>query len=255
MDNDTGDGIGVSVDVGRIRQQELLDEQDERKALEKDEEAHDSDEDSMMASGSEGEGDAVADTQKSSNKRTATERATSPQQSTTSTNLDFTPEALAAKFPTLFSTDLAPTPKILITTGINGTVHKEAESLTGLFPNSVYVPRSSHRYSHRFSIREISSFASNRNYTAVLVLKEDLKRPTGLSVVHLPSGPTFHFSISNFIEGKRLPGHGNPTGHSPELVLNGFRTRKCGVQFSQKPCLLFQLYRWCQLTHTRKESA
>jgi ribosome production factor 1 len=34
----------------------------------------------------------------------------------------------------------------------------------------------------------------------------------------------FHFSISNWIPGKRLPGHGNPTGHIPELILNGFRT-------------------------------
>ena len=34
----------------------------------------------------------------------------------------------------------------------------------------------------------------------------------------------FHFSISNWIEGSQLPGHGNPTGHDPELILNGFRT-------------------------------
>ena len=60
--------------------------------------------------------------------------------------------------------------------------------------------------------------------TAVLVLKEDLKRPTGLTFVHLPSGPSFTFSISNWIEGKKLPGHGNPTNHIPELILNNFRT-------------------------------
>lgn len=30
--------------------------------------------------------------------------------------------------------------------------------------------------------------------------------------------------ISNWVEGKRLPGHGNATDHIPELVLNGFRT-------------------------------
>lgn len=30
--------------------------------------------------------------------------------------------------------------------------------------------------------------------------------------------------VSNWIEGKRLPGHGNATDHIPELVLNGFRT-------------------------------
>lgn len=45
-----------------------------------------------------------------------------------------------------------------------------------------------------------------------------------MTVVHLPHGPTFHFSISNWIEGKRLPGHGNATEHTPELILNGFST-------------------------------
>lgn len=230
VDNDTGDGLGLSVDVDRERlKRQKLEQEEQQTAQEEEEEEKipdDSDEekDSMIDSASEEETAEPTKPSKSPKKRTATERATSPTQSTTTTNLDCTPEALAAKFPTLFSTDPAPTPKILITTGLNGTLHKEAESLTNLFPHSVYIPRSSHRYSHRFSVREISSFASNRGYTAVLVLKEDLKRPTGLTIVHLPTGPTFHFSISNWIEGKRLPGHGNATDHSPELVLNGFRT-------------------------------
>lgn len=141
-----------------------------------------------------------------------------------STNLDLTPEALAARFPSLFSLESPPTPKILVTTSINSNLHNEARLLTTLFPNSVYIPRSSHRYGHKFSIREISSFATNRKYTAVIVLKEDQKRPTGLDFVHLPQGPMFHFSISNWVEGKRLPGHGNPTNHLPELILNNFRT-------------------------------
>lgn len=158
--------------------------------------------------------------------KTATERATSPTQSATrtSTNLDLSPEALASKFPTLFSTTPLPTPKLLITTSLNSTLHHEAKLLTTLFPHSVYIPRSAHHRSHKFSIREISKFATNRHYTSVLVLKEDQKKPTGLTFVHLPSGPTFHFSISNWIEGKKLPGHGNPTNHFPELILNNFRT-------------------------------
>jgi len=53
---------------------------------------------------------------------------------------------------------------------------------------------------------------------------EDQKRPAGLDIVHLPSGPMFHFTISNWVDGKRLPGHGNPTNHFPELILNNFRT-------------------------------
>ena len=156
--------------------------------------------------------------------RSATDRATSPTRSTTSTNLNIVPEALAAKFPTLFGADPTPEPKILITTSINSTLHTEAGLLTSFFPNSKFVRRSSHRYGHKFSVREIASFASNREYTALIVLEEDLKRPSGLTVVHLPKGPTFHFSVSNWVEGKKLPGHGNPTSHTPELILNNFRT-------------------------------
>ncbi|KAI9807373.1 MAG: hypothetical protein M1833_000117 [Piccolia ochrophora] len=152
------------------------------------------------------------------------QRASSPSASIISTKLDMNPEALAAKFPSLFNPQAAVTPKILVTTSINSTLHYEARLLTTLFPHSVYIRRSAHRYGHKFSVREIASFASNRSYTALLILKEDQKKPTGLSIVHLPDGPTFHFSISNWVEGKKLPGHGNPTNHFPELILNNFRT-------------------------------
>ena len=198
IDNDTGYGLGLSIDVDAALAKRQKLEKDQA-ALEDDAEAGQSSEDeidSMMDSASEEDIDEPVSPKEKSKLRTATERAANPTEPTTSTNLDCTPEALAAKFPTLFSIDRTHTPKILITTGINGTLHKEADSLTNLFPRSVYIPRSSHRYSHRFSVREICSFAANRNFTAVLVLKEDLKRITGLSVVHLPAGPTFHFSVS-----------------------------------------------------------
>ncbi len=149
-------------------------------------------------------------------------RASSPSGSTASTKLDLTPEALMSRFPTLFNH--SEEPKVLITTSINGTLHAEASLLTTLFPHSNYIRRSAHRYAYKFSVREISRFAANRGYTKVLVLEEDQKRPSGLIVVNLPSGPTFHFSISNWVEGAKLPGHGNPTNHYPELILNNFRT-------------------------------
>jgi len=115
-------------------------------------------------------------------------------------------------------------PKVLITTALNSSLHSEANLLTTLFPNSRYVPRSGHRYAHKYSLVDICKFATNRGFTTVLVLREDLKKPSGLDVVHLPSGPTLTFSISKFVDGKKLPGHGNPTNHYPELLLNNFRT-------------------------------
>jgi ribosome production factor 1 len=221
-----GDGLGVSVDVEQLKRRRL--EQAEAADQESPgdlEEAIEDDVDSMLDSASEGEEDLDGTSVGGSRRRPrAASNAPSLAPSTTSTNLDLTPDSLALKFPTLFSDDPPPVPKILLTTSINSTLHNEAELLCTLFPHSTYIRRSSHRYGHKFSLREISKFASNRNYTSVILLKEDAKRPTGLSIVHLPSGPTCHFSIANWVEGKKLPGHGNPTNHYPELILNNFRT-------------------------------
>ncbi|OQE18510.1 hypothetical protein PENFLA_c021G03571 [Penicillium flavigenum] len=239
-DNDTEEtGLGLSVDVERIKRAKKEEEDELNRPLEEgedDSEAPESDNesvDSMLESDNSEDEDEDEEKnedqdasrgRKKTSLRTATERATSPTQSARSTNLSLAPEALAAKFPTLFTEGPPPTPKILITTGLNSTLHVQAETLTDVFPNSVYIRRNAHRYSHKFSIREISKFASNRNFTAVVVLNEDQKRPSGLTIVHLPVGPTFHFSISNWIDGKRLPGHGRATDHWPELILNNFRT-------------------------------
>ena len=238
--SDVEDGLGLSFDVERIKRQKKDDEAKET-ALQKEEldsadngnaaADDDADEvDSMLDFDSDEEADENRDDEdargrksKKPQLKTATERATSPSQSVRSTKLDLAPEALAAKFPSLF-TDEVRTPKILVTTSINSTLHEQARILTDFLPNSVYIRRSAHRYSHKFSVREIASFASNRNYTALAVLEEDQKKVSGLTIVHLPAGPTFHFSVSNWVEGKKLPGHGNPTGHWPELILNNFRT-------------------------------
>lgn len=229
VDRDTGDGLGVSVDVERLKRAKL--EESSKENIEDDDNASNADQDvqndkdSMIDSASESEDEPLeTNDRKPTGKRTATERATSPVQSTTSTNLDLAPETLALRFPTLFSTEPPLTPKILVTTSLNSTLHNEARILTTLFPFSTYIPRSAHRYSHKYSVREISAFAANRSYTTVVVLEEDLKRPSGLTIVHLPKGPTFHFSISNWLDVKKLPGHGRPTEHIPELILNNFRT-------------------------------
>jgi ribosome production factor 1 len=232
VDDSVEDGLGLSIDVERIKRQRVDEEQDLHEEIDQEADSEsaveEDDRDSMLDDAlgdSDGASDAAVDPLPTKSQlRTATDRATSPTRSTTSTNLNIAPEALAAKFPTLFGTDSPREPKILITTSINSTLYAEAELLTSFFPNSNFVRRSSHRYGHKFSVREISSFASNREYTTLIVLEEDMKRPSGLTIVHLPNGPTFHFSIKNWLEGKKLPGHGNPTSHTPELILNNFRT-------------------------------
>lgn len=244
-------GLGVAFNVERLKRRKLAEEQDlagDDEDLSSHGDAEGSDRDSMldededMSTHSEAD-DEVDDLEPpedpdaenalptKSQLRSATakirQRASSPPaRSTTSTNLSLAPAALSKKFPTLFlpPDEKSPVPKILVTTSINSTLHHEAEVLVNLLPNSKYVRRSSHRYGHKFSVREIAAFAAKREYTTLAVLEEDMKKPSGLVVVHLPIGPTFHFTITNWYEGKAIPGHGRPTSHIPELILNNFTT-------------------------------
>lgn len=223
------DKLGLSVDVERTKRRKIeeglndiagTEQTENREEIEGDDDA-----DSMLDPNDSEEAESGSDTEGSKALQLqevlrSSERASSV--ASTSTNLDLAPESLRNKFPALF--EPPSTTKVLITTSLNSTLHDQASILTRLFPNSTYVPRSGHRYAHKFSVTEISKFAANRGFTTLMILNEDLKRPHGLDVVHLPAGPMFHFSITNWIDGKKLPGHGNPTNHHPELILNNFRT-------------------------------
>lgn len=251
-------GLGIAFNVERLKrrklaeEQELLDDENDRAlqngSAQNDDDLADSDHDSMLDENEaddldqdssvedkdleppedEDAGDALPTKSqiRSATAKTRQRVSSPPARSTTSTNLSLAPAALTKKFPTLFlpPDEKPPLPKILVTTSINSTLHHEADVLVGLLPNSSYVRRSSHRYGHKFSVREIAAFAAKREYTTLVVLEEDMKRPSGLVVVHLPIGPTFHFTITNWYEGKAIPGHGRPTSHIPELILNNFNT-------------------------------
>ncbi|KIW09415.1 uncharacterized protein PV09_00305 [Verruconis gallopava] len=242
-DDDEASILGKAVDLAQLakrrkieEEQQMMDESDAGSEVEDegavpDKDDAESDIDSMLDSGSESdeedeEGEDEDEDEKAFKKpysKGQQRRQASPNPSTTSTNLNLTPESLVSKFPTLFA-PLDKDPKILITTSINSTLHDQARLLTELFPNSVYVRRSAHRFGHKFSVKEIAGFAANRNYTALIIMMEDQKKPCGLDFVHLPNGPMFHFSLTNWVEGRKLPGHGNATNHYPELILNNFRT-------------------------------
>ncbi|KAI0014593.1 Brix-domain-containing protein [Xylariomycetidae sp. FL0641] len=224
------DSLGANVDMEQLLkrrriQQEEAEERNATEAAQGDEEDAEGagdDVDSMLGSDDD-EADSDEEAASKAHARQVM-RQDSLAPSTTSTNLDLNPESLIAKFPSLFSDDRPAEPKVLVTTTLNATIHKETQLLCTLFPHSTYIPRSAHKYGHKYSVREICKYATNRGYSSVIVVREDQKVPVGLDIVHLPEGPTFHFTISNWVEGKKLPGHGNPTNHYPELLLNNFKT-------------------------------
>jgi ribosome production factor 1 len=183
VDDDT---LGAVVDVAQLKRRRL-EEAEAAAAAEADGPVEggvekDDDVDSMLGSDEEEEGgdDDDDDEKRLEKQRQRAERQPSVAPSTVSTNLDLTPDALAAQFKYLFSDEPPAMPKILVTTGLNGTIHKEAQDIASVLPNgghllqprdhdymltlrlATYIPRSAHRYGHKYSVREIAKFAKSQ---------------------------------------------------------------------------------------------
>mmetsp|Transcript_7109 Transcript_7109/g.19895 ORF Transcript_7109/g.19895 Transcript_7109/m.19895 type:complete len:354 (-) Transcript_7109:969-2030(-) len=119
-------------------------------------------------------------------------------------------------------------PKILITTRPfpSQSLFYFIADLQKMIPSLHFYPRK------KFSIKEICHFASNRNFTHLIVLSEKSKVCNGLTLSHLRkhddtaiAGPTAFFKVSNVITSKDIPHHGSQTSHIPELNLHNFGTR------------------------------
>ncbi|AAS52592.1 AEL093Cp [Eremothecium gossypii ATCC 10895] len=113
-------------------------------------------------------------------------------------------------------------PKILLTTNVNARkkAYEFANVLIEVLPNVTFVKRK-----FGYKLKEIAEFCNNRNYTDLVVINEDKKEVTGLTFIHLPAGPSFYFKLSSYVEVEKIHGHGRPTSHIPELILNNFSTR------------------------------
>jgi ribosome production factor 1 len=121
-------------------------------------------------------------------------------------------------------------PKVLVTTRprpSNKLFHFIAD-LQRLIPKLHFYPRKS------FSLKEICRFASNRDFTHIIVLSENSKHCNGMTISHLGGvdadgmtliGPTAFFKVSNVVTSQNIPNHGASTSHIPELNLHGFGTR------------------------------
>lgn len=159
------DSLGAQVDLAalkrrRMEQAELAAAAEADAAMNDDEEEKDDDADSMLDSDSENDGEDDEEREEKLQRKRA-QRQPSIAPSTTSTNLDLTPDSLTRQFEHLFSDEPPPMPKILVTTSLNATIHKEAEEIGAIFPNSTYIRRSGHRWGHKYSVREIAKFAKS----------------------------------------------------------------------------------------------
>ena len=112
-------------------------------------------------------------------------------------------------------------PNIMVTTRPKPStkLYDFIKELMTMIPNISYYAR------RHYNIKEICELASTRGFTHLSVLSEKNKICNGAIVSHLPSGPTAYFKVSNFVSGKDIAGHGQPTSHVPEILLNNFNTR------------------------------
>ena len=111
-------------------------------------------------------------------------------------------------------------PRVNITTGLKATPtsYDFVKALLPVIPQSVYYER------NNFSIAEFCATAASRNATDVIIIKEDRKKLSTLTHVHLPNGPTAVYKISSVVPSKSIRGHGRLTAHTPEVILNNFTT-------------------------------
>ncbi|XP_040169048.1 probable ribosome production factor 1 [Anopheles arabiensis] len=113
-------------------------------------------------------------------------------------------------------------PRVMIT--FNATPHmvtrKFASLLRRMIPNAKTFRR------NKTQLKRVCKSAIRENYTDILVVNENRKKPEGLLLIHLPDGPTAHFKVSNFKDLKDLKRNERDiTTHRPEVILNNFTTR------------------------------
>ncbi|KAA8494020.1 Brix domain-containing protein [Porphyridium purpureum] len=130
------------------------------------------------------------------------------------------------------------TPHVLITTGLKPkqVTYGFVQELLYVIPNSVYYERKS------YDIKEVVKYSAMREFSDVLVVKDDHKQLTALIHIHLAAGPTAVYRLSSYIPARNIHGHGTKTSHQPELILNRFTTgighrvgRMLGALFPHEP--------------------
>ena len=91
-------------------------------------------------------------------------------------------------------------------------------TLAAITPSMMYPP-------NERNVADVLRAASKRDFTMLLVFTEKAKQCHGVGMVKLPGGPTARFKVSSVVMPEAIRGHGRPTSHRPELILNNFSTR------------------------------
>lgn len=113
-------------------------------------------------------------------------------------------------------------PKILMTCGNkpSSSTIRFCKGLSGIIPNC------EPKWRNNSSIKKMVKDCIERNYTDIIIVNEDRRKPNGVVICHLPNGPTAHFKLSNVKTSKEIDKDWRRiTSHRPEVILNNFTTR------------------------------
>eukprot|EP00697_Spironema_sp_BW2_P016579 gnl/Spiro4/7898_TR4162_c0_g1_i1.p1 gnl/Spiro4/7898_TR4162_c0_g1~~gnl/Spiro4/7898_TR4162_c0_g1_i1.p1 ORF type:complete len:312 (-),score=63.13 gnl/Spiro4/7898_TR4162_c0_g1_i1:41-976(-) len=113
------------------------------------------------------------------------------------------------------------TPRLMLTTCKKPTARmfELLRELMWVFPRSYYFKRGPQ------DVKQMVQYAIDHEFTELIMINEDRKKPNALLHVHLPEGPTALYKLSSVVLGKKIHNHARPSKHRPELILNNFNTR------------------------------
>ncbi|EGN91989.1 hypothetical protein SERLA73DRAFT_191777 [Serpula lacrymans var. lacrymans S7.3] len=122
-----------------------------------------------------------------------------------------------------FTQDPSIPPKVLITTSTKASkaTFEFCDELVGVFPGAEYIRR---KKGKGYEIGKIAGWAAKRGFKHLCVVNENGKKPTAITLVYLPNGPTAYFKLTSVELTSQIYGHARATSHHPELVLNNFAT-------------------------------
>ncbi|KAI5414540.1 uncharacterized protein LOC127135089 isoform X1 [Lathyrus oleraceus] len=115
-------------------------------------------------------------------------------------------------------------PKIMLTTSRDPSapLQQFVKELSTVFPNAQRINRGGQ------VISEIIDACRSHDYTDVILVHENRGVPAGLTVYHLPFGPTACFSVVNVVtrhEIKQKKAIGTMPEAYPHIILNNFSTK------------------------------
>ena len=112
-------------------------------------------------------------------------------------------------------------PKVCITTSRDPSsrLKQFAKEIKLIIPGSQAINRGGHR------IDELVEACRKADFTDIVTLVETRGMPDGLTISHLPYGPTAYFTLSNCVLRHDIPECTHASQAHPHLVLDGMSTR------------------------------